>query len=244
MRGFVWLVGAGPGAPDLLTLRALRCLARAEVVVHDRLVHAAVLDYAPHHAERIDVGKHSQGDGCRQEEINAILVDRAQRGAHVVRLKGGDPFVFGRGAEEAHTLASAGVPFEIVPGLSSALAAPAAAGIPLTHRGVAHAFTVATATGIGGSALTDRELDSLADSGGTLVLLMGVHRLEALVDALLRRGRAPGEPSAIVMHATWPTQRVIRAPLQHIADVARVEQVRAPAVLIVGPTAADGLLTG
>ncbi len=237
MSGSVWLVGAGPGAPDLLTLRALWCLERADVVVHDRLIHPTVLEYAPCHAERIDVGKRSGGgQSHRQVDINAILVERAQRGARVVRLKGGDPFVFGRGAEEAQALAEAGVPFEIVPGLSSALAAPAAAGIPLTRRGVAHAFTVTTGTGIAGAALSERELESLGRSGGTLVLLMAVHRLEELVEALLSHGRSACEPCAIVMHATWSTQRIIRGPLASIAQLARSEHVSAPAVLIVGPT--------
>ena len=236
--GRVWLVGAGPGAPDLLTVRAMRCLESAEVVVHDRLVPTGVVDCASPHAERIDVGKRAFGGGYSQAEINALLIERARSGQCVVRLKGGDPFVFGRGAEEAHALACAGIPFETVPGLSSALCAPLAAGIPLTDRDIAHSFTVATATTAGGAQPVDCEMRALASVPGTLVLLMGVHHLEVLVDGLLRSGRSPCEPSAVVMHATWPTQRVVKAPLGDIVRVARVERVTSPAVLVVGPSVA------
>jgi uroporphyrin-III C-methyltransferase len=233
----VWLVGAGPGAADLLTLRAVWCLERADVVLHDRLVHPAVLEYARMDAERICVGKQPYGEGTTQDAINALLIDRARHGARVVRLKGGDPLVFGRGGEEAEALADAGVPFEIVPGVSSVLAAPAVAGIPLTHRGSAHSFSVATATGVGDGELAEQELATLAATGGTVLLLMAVHRLQQVVDALLRHGRSPSEPCAMVMHATWPTQRIVRAPLAQLVEHARAAAICPPAVLIIGPTA-------
>lgn len=234
--GRVWLVGAGPGAPDLLTMRALRCLESAEVVVHDRLVPRAIIQCAAPLAERIDVGKRPFAAGYTQAEINALLIDRARIGKRVVRLKGGDPFVFGRGAEEARALACAGVPFEVIPGLSSALCAPLAAGIPLTDRDVAHSFTVATATAAGGAPPDDYEMRALASTPGTLVLLMGVRNLKTLVNCLLRAGRPAYEPSALVMHATWPTQRILKAPLRDMVELARLERVTPPAVLVVGPS--------
>ena len=184
--GTVYLVGAGPGDPGLITVKGLRCLEAADVVVHDRLVDERLVARASRDAEVIDVGKVPGEGGERQAEINALLVDRAGAGKDVVRLKGGDPFVFGRGGEEAEALADAGVPFEVVPGVTSAVAAPAYAGIPLTRRGTASSFTVVT-----GSETMDKDAvpwDVLAQAGGTLVVLMGWESLATIVATLTRAG--------------------------------------------------------
>jgi uroporphyrin-III C-methyltransferase / precorrin-2 dehydrogenase / sirohydrochlorin ferrochelatase len=231
--GFVSLVGAGPGDPELLTLRAADRLRKADVVVHDRLVSDAVLDYAGPSAERIDVGKRPGGHGASQPEINALLIELARQGKRVVRLKGGDPFVFGRGGEEALALVEAGVPFEVVPGVSSALAAPAAAGIPVTHRGLSGSVTV-----LNGHDVDQHDWDALARSANTLVFLMGVEHLAEIADRLLSAGRAANEPCALVEWASTPRQRTILCPLGDVAITARAEGLEAPAVLVVGPTVA------
>ena len=231
--GMVSLVGAGPGDPDLLTLRAVQRLQAADVIVHDRLVSQRVLDYAPPSAERIDVGKRPGGAGASQSDINRLLVDLAQQGRRVVRLKGGDPFVFGRGGEEVLALRRAGVPYEVVPGVSSALAAPAAAGIPVTHRGLSASLTV-----LNGHDVDEHDWTALGVSSGTLVFLMAVERLQDICELLIRHGRSSAEPAAIVQWASTPRQRVVTAPLREIAAAARAEAVEAPAALIVGPTVA------
>jgi uroporphyrin-III C-methyltransferase/precorrin-2 dehydrogenase/sirohydrochlorin ferrochelatase len=232
-EGFVSLVGAGPGDPDLLTLRAVQRLQAAEVVVHDRLVSSRVLDYASPTAERIDVGKRSGGAGATQDEINSLLVNLAREGRRVVRLKGGDPFVFGRGGEEALVLARAGIAFEVVPGVSSALAAPAAAGIPVTHRGLSASVTV-----VNGHDVDQHDWTALSHAGGTLVFLMAVEHLEDVADRLLAHGREPNEPTALIEWASTPRQRVVTAPLAHLVETSRAARIAAPAVLVVGPTAA------
>jgi uroporphyrin-III C-methyltransferase len=219
-------------------LRAVQRLEAADVVVFDRLVQPAVIEYAPASARRISVGKSPGGLGCAQAEINALLVQLGRQSLRVVRLKGGDPLVFGRGGEEILALARAGVAYEIVPGVSAALAAPAAAGIPLTQRGLAHAFMVATGTGANGCELSESDLRAMATPGTTLVLLMAVHRLEELVECLLRHGRPAAQGAAVVQHATWSTQAVVTAPLGEIVARARAAHVVAPAVLVVGPTVA------
>jgi uroporphyrin-III C-methyltransferase / precorrin-2 dehydrogenase / sirohydrochlorin ferrochelatase len=230
--GFVSLVGAGPGDPDLLTLRAVERLRKAQVVVHDRLVSDRVLEFVPPDAERVDVGKRPGGEGPSQQEINRLLVELGSQAKRVVRLKGGDPFVFGRGGEEALALARAGVPFEVVPGVSSALAAPAAAGIPVTHRGMSASFTV-----VNGHDVEEHDWHALAASAGTLVFLMAVEHLEDIAAQLLAR-RSPNEPCALVEWATTPRERIVTAPLQDLVQVARLKRVQPPAVLVVGPTAA------
>jgi uroporphyrin-III C-methyltransferase / precorrin-2 dehydrogenase / sirohydrochlorin ferrochelatase len=232
-RGLVSLVGAGPGDPELLTLRALRRLQAADAVVHDRLVSPEVLAYAPRHAARYDVGKSAGGHGSSQADIEALLVELGHTGQRVVRLKGGDPFVFGRGGEEALALARAGVPFEVVPGVSAALAAPAAAGIPVTHRGLSSSVTVAT-----GHTAHAHDWAALASVGGTLVFLMAVEHLDEIVEHLLAHGRPADEPAAIVHWATTPRQQTVLAPLSGIVDAARAATIEPPAVLVVGPTAA------
>ena len=226
----VSLVGAGPGDADLLTIRAARAIAVAEVVVHDALVGAGVLDLIPESAERVDVGKRP-GRPVPQEMISTLLVHLGREGRRVVRLKGGDPFVFGRGGEEALALLEAGVPFDVVPGLTSSVAAPAAAGVPITHRGVAAAVTIVTGHRRRGEA--DVEWESLANVGGTIVVLMGVARRAAIARRLVDGGLDPSTPVAAIHAATTDREVVTRCRLDdlHGADV------HSPAVLVIGAVA-------
>ncbi|MGW6129139.1 uroporphyrinogen-III C-methyltransferase [Cellulomonas sp. NPDC055163] len=237
-QGRVVLVGGGPGAVDLLTVRARQALAEADVVVTDRLGPTAVLDELPADVEVIDVGKTPGNHAVPQHEINRVLVERAQRGELVVRLKGGDPFVYGRGGEEVLACREAGVPVTVVPGVSSAFAVPAAAGIPLTHRGTVGSVQVVN----GHDGLSRAALAGLCDASLTLVVLMGVSMLDELVATALGAGTDPATPVAIVESGTLDTQRVTRAPLDGIVAAARSAGVRAPAVIVVGAVAADGLL--
>jgi uroporphyrinogen III methyltransferase / synthase len=233
VSGSVALVGAGPGDPTLITVRGLTAVRGADVVVYDRLVSPALVDLAPEASERIFVGKAPRKHTMRQEEISKLLVSRARRGQFVVRLKGGDPFVFGRGGEEADALARAGVPFEIVPGVSSAVAGPAVAGIPLTHRD--SAASVAIATAHEAPRKTGARVSWSALAGlDTVVLLMGVERLASAARALIEAGRAPDTPTAVIQDATLGTQRTVVAPLEKIAEVARAEGIRAPAITVIG----------
>lgn len=227
----VALIGAGPGDPDLLTLKAARLLATAEVVVHDALVGDGVLALIPDSAERIDVGKRP-GRATPQEMISALLVELGRQGRRVVRLKGGDPFVFGRGGEEAEALTQAGVPFQIVPGITSSVAAPAAAGIPVTHRGVAAAFTVVT--GHRRSGEPDVDWRSLAKVGGTIVVLMGVSQRAGIAAELIAGGLAPTTPVAAIESATTDAQVVGRWSLAELAEA----HVHSPAVIVIGAVAA------
>ncbi|HEV2993006.1 MAG TPA: uroporphyrinogen-III C-methyltransferase, partial [Acidimicrobiia bacterium] len=220
--------------PDLLTLRAVQRLQAADVVVHDRLVSQAVLEHAPPTAERIDVGKTPGGGGATQADINALLVRLGREAKRVVRLKGGDPFVFGRGGEEAEALRAAGVAFEVVPGVTSALAAPAYAGIPVTHRGLARAVTIVTGHEDPTQEVAGVDWAALARAGGTLVILMGASRIDAIA-AALRAGGLPGDtPVAAVQRGTRPDQATLRATLATIGDAAPA----APAAIVVGPVAA------
>jgi uroporphyrinogen III methyltransferase / synthase len=234
MSGRVSLVGAGPGDAGLLTARALELIAQADVILYDRLIPSSALDGARPDAELRYVGKQGGGESVAQEQIEALIVERARAGAHVVRLKGGDPFVFGRGGEEALALRQAGIAFEVVPGVSAGVAAPAYAGIPVTHRGLATA--VAFVTGRTGD---DSELDwrALAAFPGTLVFYMGVARLAQIAASLIAAGRAPDEPAAVVQHGTLPTQRTVLATLQTIAARAADEQIEAPSIAVVGAVA-------
>jgi uroporphyrin-III C-methyltransferase len=230
--GVVYLVGAGPGDPELITVRGLACLRRADVVVYDRLVSEALLDEAPPEAERIFAGKFPGCHALSQERINAILVERALAGLTVVRLKGGDPFVFGRGGEEVAACAAAGVPCEVVPGVTSAIGVPAAAGIPVTHRGIARSFAVVTGHPVRGS---EDELDweALARMD-TLVVLMGVERLGVVAETLRARGRDGATPAAVIERGTLPGQRVVTGTLADIAARARASGVTAPATVVIG----------
>ena len=188
MSGFCWIAGAGPGDPDLLTVGALRRLREADVVVYDRLVNPRILESARPGAERIDAGKVPGGTGMRQEEINRLLVERVRRGQLVVRLKGGDPFVFGRGGEEAEALAAAGLPFAVIPGVTSATAVPAYAGIPVTHRGVSGSFAVVTGHEESGETAARVDIGAIARAVDTLVVLMGVSALPEVTGAIVTGG--------------------------------------------------------
>jgi uroporphyrin-III C-methyltransferase len=228
--GVVYLVGAGPGDPRLLTLRGAEVLQRADVVVHDRLAPAALLDLAPRAAERVDAGKARGRAAIPQDRINRLLVDRARRGLDVVRLKGGDPFVFGRGGEEALALAAAAVPFEVVPGVSAAVAAPAYAGIPLTHRGLAASVAVVSASLAGGPA----DLARVATAVDTLVVLMVAERLGEVCAGLVAAGRPADEPAAVVTAASTTGQRSLVGTLAVLAEA----EVDPPATLVCGQVAA------
>jgi uroporphyrinogen III methyltransferase/synthase len=236
--GTVYLVGAGPGDPGLLTARALELIGRADVILHDRLIPAEALAGARPGAEVIDVGKIGGGEQVPQEETTRLLVERSLAGRSVVRLKGGDPFVFGRGGEEAQACAAAGIPFEVVPGVTAGVAAPAYAGIPVTQRGMASA--VAFVTGHEDPAKPETAIDwvALAAFPGTLVFYMGVRQLGRIAEQLVAAGRDAGEPAAVVQRGTLPGQRTVRAPLRAIAGAAEAAGVRAPAITVVGPVAA------
>ena len=231
----VYLVGAGPGDPGLMTQRALELIGRADVILYDRLVPAGALGGARPEAELRYVGKAPGGESTSQDEINALLVQQGRAGRTVVRLKGGDPFVFGRGGEEAEALATAGVPFEVVPGVTAGVAAPAYAGIPVTHRHEASA--VAFVAGHEDPAKDEGVIDweALAAFPGTLVLYMGVRRLPEISQRLIAAGRSADEPAAVVERGTLPTQRTVSAPLGEIAQAAA--SVKPPAVTLIGPVA-------
>ena len=233
--GQVALVGAGPGDPELVTVRGRRLLAAADVVVVDRLAPGLLLDELGPGVELIDASKIPYGPAAAQEEINKILVDRARAGHFVVRLKGGDPYVFGRGGEELLACAAAGVPVTVVPGVTSAVAAPAAAGIPVTHRGVAHEFAVVSGHVPPGDPQSLVDWPALARLRGTLVVLMGLKNLPLIADALLTGGRPADTPVAVVQEATTATQRTVRADLATIATATREAGVRPPAIVVVGP---------
>ncbi|MGP0032347.1 MAG: uroporphyrinogen-III C-methyltransferase [Acidimicrobiales bacterium] len=235
----VYLVGAGPGDPGLLTRRGADLLSRADVVVYDRLVHHALVGLAPDGAELIDVGKRPGAPppgADRQEEINRLLVRHGRRSQTVIRLKGGDPFLFGRGGEEAQVLTEAGVPWQVVPGVSSALAVPAAAGVPVTHRGLASSVTVVTGRVGDPAAPGGVDWEALARVGGTLVILMGMTTRAEIAAALQRGGKTPDTPTAVIERGTTADQRVVRTTLDRLAEV----DLGAPAVIVVGPVAALG----
>jgi len=230
--GRVYLVGAGPGDPGLMTVRGLEVLRRARVVVYDRLANPVLLDEAPPDALRIFAGKHAGAHCLPQAQINALLIEQAQRGRLVVRLKGGDPFVFGRGGEEALALAEAGVPFEVVPGVSAAVAVPAYAGIPVTYRGLASSFAVVTGHEDPGKDATGVDWARLATAVDTIVVLMGAKSLPRIVAELVAHGRPPATSVALIRWGTTEAQETLVGTLADI--VARAEAVAlAPPVLAV-----------
>ncbi|MCZ7378848.1 uroporphyrinogen-III C-methyltransferase [Micromonospora sp. WMMC250] len=232
--GRVALVGSGPGDPELITVRGWRLLTEADVVVADRLVPGLLLDELRPDVELVDASKIPYGPSRAQEEINQILVDRALAGAFVVRLKGGDPYVFGRGGEELLACAEAGVPVTVVPGVTSSIAAPAAAGIPVTHRGVAHEFTVVSGHLAPEAPASLVRWDALAGLRGTLVILMGLKNLAAISETLVAHGRPPQTPAAVVQEATTGTQRVLRSTLGAVAADVLAADLRPPAVVVLG----------
>lgn len=242
--GTVYLVGAGPGDPKLITVRGMELLQSADVVVYDRLAHPALLNAISRGAERVYVGKASANHSMKQPDINALLVDRAKKGLRVVRLKGGDPFVFGRGGEEAEVCREAGVPFEIVPGVTSAIAAPAYAGIPVTHRDAASSFAIITGherddaresgTRAAGVAEQRRDWAKLAHAADTLLFLMGVEALPEIAARLQEQGRSSETPVALVQWGTWSRQRVVSGTLANIVERVREAGLKPPAVCVVG----------
>jgi len=235
MIGSVALVGAGPGDPRLITVRGLQLLRSADVVVHDRLVDERLLDEAPPHAVRIFAGKACGDHAMPQPEINALLVQWALRGRRVVRLKGGDPYVFGRGAEEAEALRAAGVPVEVVPGVSSAIAVPGSAGIPLTRRGVSSSFAVVTGHGEGGAPVDWARVATATD---TLVVLMGLGQLGRIARDLIAHGRAADTPVAVVRAGTTVDEETVVGALQDIEDRAHEAGLTSPVVIVVGEVVA------
>jgi uroporphyrinogen III methyltransferase / synthase len=238
VSGRVYLVGAGPGDPGLLTARALELIARADVILYDRLIPAGALDGARADAELLFVGKQGGGSSVPQEQTEALMLERARAGRVVVRLKGGDPFVFGRGGEEALALRAAGVPFEVVPGVTAGVAACAYAGIPVTHRGIASAVALVTGHEDPDKDETAIDWSALAAFPGTLVFYMGVRRLPDIVAALIAAGRPATEPAAVIEGGTLPTQRTVTGTLEGIAAAVAEQRVRPPAVTVVGPVAA------
>ncbi len=244
MSGTVYLVGAGPGDPGLLTARALELIASADVILYDRLIPPAALDGARADAELLFVGKEGGGPSVPQEHTEALMIERAQAGASVVRLKGGDPFVFGRGGEEGLVLRAAGIDFEVVPGVTAGVAASAYAGIPVTHRGLSSAVALVTGhaqeDGRDSAGENESAIDwpALAAFPGTLVFYMGVRRLPEIAAALIAAGRPGSQAAAVVEAGTLPRQRTVNATLETIADAVVREQVRPPSITIVGPVAA------
>lgn len=234
----VALVGAGPGDPDLITVRGRRLLARADVVLADRLAPRELLDELGAHVTVIDAAKVPYGRAMAQEQINAQLIEHARAGRFVVRLKGGDPYVFGRGFEEVLACAAAGVPVTVVPGITSAISVPAAAGIPVTHRGVTQEFVVVSGHVAPSDPTSLVDWSALGRLRGTVVLLMAVQRIGVFADALLAHGRAPDTPVAVIANGTLSDQRVVRCTLRDVAGSVAVARIRPPAVVVIGPVVA------
>ena len=238
MAGKVFLVGAGPGDPGLITVKGLRCLGQAQVVVYDRLMDPSLLESAPETAERVFVGKERGRQALTQDQINRLLVDRAAEGKLVVRLKGGDPFVFGRGGEEALALAEHDIPFEVVPGISSAIAAAAYAGIPVTHRRVSSLFTVVSGSEDPSKPESTVPWDVLARTGGTLVVLMGWAPLQSILQTLAKEGMPVSTPVALIQWGTWTQQRTVTGCLEDIVARGGEAGLKPPVVAVIGPVVA------
>ena len=233
--GKIWLVGAGPGDPELLTLRAARLIMQARLIVHDGLVDPAILAMARPSARMISVAKRRSRHTMAQAEINALLIREALAGNEVVRLKGGDPFIFGRGGEEAEAARAAGVAVEIVPGISAALGAAAAAQIPLTHRNSSNIVSFVAGQCKG---LAEQDWSGLAGKGRTLVIYMGVATAEAIAEKLIADGLSPEMPLAVIENATRGDMRVLRAPLAGLAQLVTTQRVKSPAVIVIGEVVA------
>jgi uroporphyrinogen III methyltransferase / synthase len=233
-KGTVYLVGAGPGDAGLLTLRGAELLRRADVVIYDVLANAELLKFAPATAEFIPRGSRGTDKALTQDQLNALMISKASEGKCVVRLKGGDPYIFGRGGEEAEELAAANIPFEVVPGVSSIVAAPNYAGIPLTHRGVASTFTVLTGHEDPEKESSDLDFEEIARIPGTKVILMGLKRLRELTETLVARGMSPKTPIAIVHRGTTGGQQSVEGTLATIADIVHKQKISAPAITIIG----------
>ncbi len=241
VRGGVALVGGGPGDPELITVRGRRLLAQADVVVADRLAPPELLAELAPHVEVIDAAKIPYGRAMAQEAINNIMIDRARSGSFVVRLKGGDPFVFARGYEEVLACLDAGIPVTVVPGVTSAIGVPALAGVPVTHRAVNHEFVVVSGHLAPGHPESLVNWDALAAMSGTIVLLMAVERIELFVDVLLKGGRPADTPVLVVQHGTTAAQQTLRSTLADTPEKIRAEGIRPPAIIVIGAVAAFGV---
>jgi uroporphyrin-III C-methyltransferase/precorrin-2 dehydrogenase/sirohydrochlorin ferrochelatase len=241
VRGGVALVGGGPGDPELITVRGRRLLAQADVVVADRLAPAELLAELAPHVEVIDAAKIPYGRAMAQDAINGVMIERARSGSFVVRLKGGDPFVFARGYEEVVACAEAGIPVTVVPGVTSAIGVPALAGVPVTHRAINHEFVVVSGHVAPGHPESLVNWDALAAMTGTIVLLMAVERIELFVDALVKGGRPADTPVLVVQHGTTAAQHTLRASLADTPERIRAEGIRPPAIIVIGAVAAFGV---
>ncbi len=237
--GKVYLVGAGPGDPQLLTIKAVKVLKEADVVIYDRLVGEEILCLAPEQAEKIYVGKRTGKHEVSQDKITELIIEKAQNGGKIVRLKGGDPFIFGRGGEEAEALVEKGIEFEVVPGVSSAVVAPAYAGIPLTHRDYAASVAIVTGHRAGDA---EKVIDwvKIANAVDTMVILMGVESLDGIVRKLLEGGIIADKPVAMVESGTYPKQRTLIATLGTIIKEAEAKQIKPPSVIVIGEVAKLG----
>jgi len=234
MKGKVFLVGSGPGGPGLLTLRARQVIDQADVVLYDQLPGEEILATLPEKAEKIDCGKFGGRHTREQDDIEALMVEKAQEGKRVVRLKGGDPFLFGRGGEELEVLRAHDIPVELVPGVTSALAVPGAVGIPLTHRKYASQVTILTGHEEPGKAESGLDWENLAKNPGTLVILMGVKNIPVITQSLITHGKSPDTPVAIIERGLRPDQRVTTGTLGSIADMAKLRNVKPPAIIVIG----------
>lgn len=241
VKGGVALVGGGPGDPELITVRGRRLLAQADVVVADRLAPPELLAELPPHVEVIDAAKIPYGRAMAQDAINDVMIERARAGSFVVRLKGGDPFVFARGYEEVLACVEAGIPVTVVPGVTSAIGVPALAGVPVTHRAINHEFVVVSGHLPPGHPESLVNWDALAAMSGTIVLLMAVERIELFAEALLKGGRPADTPVLVVQHGTTAAQQTLRATLADTPEKIRAEGIRPPAIIVIGAVAAFGL---
>jgi uroporphyrin-III C-methyltransferase / precorrin-2 dehydrogenase / sirohydrochlorin ferrochelatase len=240
-QGEVYLIGVGPGDPDLLTVRALQLLQQADVLLYDRLVPQVIIDRARRDAEKINVGKTAGKHEHTQDYINQLLVEHARRGLRVARVKGGDPFIFGRGGEELQVLRDAGIPVVVVPGITASLGAAASAGLPLTQRGMSQAVTLVTATGANSASLN---WQALAHEKHTVVFYMGAAQIDYIVSQLMSHGLRASQPVALIERATWPDERVLKATLGELRQVAAAAQLRSPTLLVVGEVAALAQVKG
>jgi uroporphyrin-III C-methyltransferase/precorrin-2 dehydrogenase/sirohydrochlorin ferrochelatase len=241
LQGGVALVGGGPGDPELITVRGRRLLAQADVVVADRLAPPELLAELPPHVEVIDAAKIPYGRAMAQDAINEVMIDRARAGKFVVRLKGGDPFVFARGYEEVLACTDAGIPVTVVPGVTSAIAVPAAVGVPVTHRAINHEFVVVSGHIAPGKPESLVNWNALAAMTGTIVLLMAVERIELFVDVLIKGGRPADTPVLVVQHGTTAAEQTLRATLADTPEKVRAEGIRPPAIIVIGPVAGFGV---
>jgi uroporphyrin-III C-methyltransferase/precorrin-2 dehydrogenase/sirohydrochlorin ferrochelatase len=239
--GEVYLIGVGPGDPDLLTLRAQQLLQQADVLLYDRLVPDVIINRARRDAEKINVGKSPGKHEHTQDYINRLLVEHAQRGLRVARVKGGDPFIFGRGGEELQVLRDAGIPVVVVPGITASLGAAASAGIPLTQRGLSQAVTLVTATGANSAGLN---WAALAQENHTVVFYMSAAQIDHIVAKLSEQGMRASQPVALLERATWPDERVLKCTLGELSALASAAQLRSPTLLVVGEVAALAQVRG